>query len=87
MPHNLTPREVEVVRLTTLGCNKVEIGKILGMSWTTVGTHQLNAMRKVGVRKSVLLTRWAIVNKVTSLKETLTPAEKRLRGKKDDGWS
>lgn len=87
MPHNLTPRQFEVVRLLSLGCSTSEAGKILGIATATVDTHKTAAMNTAGVSKVALLTRWAIVNKVTSIRDTLTPAEKRKRGRKKDGWN
>jgi hypothetical protein len=44
-------------------------------------------MGTAGVSNMAQLTRWAIANRVTSLKDTLTPVEKRKRGRKKDGWS
>ena len=87
MPHNLTRRQFEVVRLVSLGCTNAEIGRILGVTSDTVDNHRTTAMGIAGVSSMPLLTRWAIANRVTSLKDTLTPAEKRKRGRKRDGWS
>jgi DNA-binding CsgD family transcriptional regulator len=87
MPHNLTPRQFEIVRLISLGCSNAEIARILKLAESTVDTHKQAAMKKAGVAKVALLTRWAIKNRVSSMKDTLTPAEKRRRGKKRDGWN
>jgi DNA-binding CsgD family transcriptional regulator len=87
MPHDLTPRQVEVVRLISMGCSNVEIGRILGLATSTVDVHRVMAMEKAGVSKAALLTRWAIKNRVTSLSDTLAATEKRRRGRKRDGWS
>ncbi|MCO6046964.1 LuxR C-terminal-related transcriptional regulator [Aeoliella sp. ICT_H6.2] len=87
MPHDLTPREIEVVRLISLGCSTSEAAKILGVAVPTADTHRTNAMNKLGVRKMALLTRMAIKHRITSMKDTLTPAEKRKRGRKKDGWN
>lgn len=87
MSHNLTPRQAEVVRLISLGCTDVEIGRMLGVSESTVNNHRSAAMDKAGVSNMALLTRWAILHRVTSLKDTLTPAQKRKRGRKIDGWN
>lgn len=87
MPHDLTPREVEVTRLISLGCSVPEIARILGLSDSTIDSHRSRAMAKLGIRKAVLLTRWAIKLRITKAGETLTPAEKRKRGRKRDGWN
>lgn len=83
----LTKREREVVRLVSLGCDLDDMGRILGLSPSTIDTHKQNAMRRLGVRKTALLTRLAIKHRITKLGETLTPAEKRKRGRKRDGWN
>lgn len=87
MPYNLTPREVEVVRLISLGCSTSEVAKILGVAGPTADTQRTGAMRKLGVGKTALLTRMAIKHRITSMKDTLTPAEKRKRGRKRVGWN
>ncbi|WP_252851446.1 response regulator transcription factor [Aeoliella straminimaris] len=87
MKHDLTPREVEVVRLISLGCTTAEAGKILGVSTPTADTHRTNAMNKLGVAKMALVTRWAIKLGIAKLNDSLTLAEKRKRGRKKDGWN
>lgn len=87
MPHDLTPRQTEVVRLISLGCSTAEAARILKVAEPTVDTHRTAAMAKAGIAKVALLTRWALKNKVTSMNDVLTPAEKRRRGKKKDGWN
>ncbi|WP_425399985.1 response regulator transcription factor [Aeoliella sp.] len=87
MAIDLTNREREVVRLISLGCSTEEAAKILGVSTPTADTHRTNAMRKMGVRKVALVTRLAIKHRISSMKDTLTTAEKRKRGRKKDGWN
>jgi DNA-binding CsgD family transcriptional regulator len=87
MPHNLTPRQSEVVRLISLGCSTVEISRIIGVTPSTVDTHRSAAVETAGVSNLALLTRWAIYNRVSSMKDALTPAEQRRRGRKKDGWN
>ena len=87
MASGLTPREKEVVRLASLGCNSEEIGKILKLAPSTVVNHKARAMEKLGTGKTALLTRLALQLKVTSMSDKLTPAEKRKSGRKDDGWN
>ena len=85
-PH-LTPRQTEVVRLVSLGCSTQEIAAILGLAVSTADNHKATAMKILGTDKSTLLTRLAIKMKITSPNETLTPAEKRKCGRKNDGWN
>ncbi|WP_425400425.1 response regulator transcription factor [Aeoliella sp.] len=87
MSHDLTPREVEIVRLISLGCTVKEISKIVGLAVSTIDTHRGNAMEKLGVGNMALLTRMAIKHRICKLNEKLTPAEKRKRGRKRDGWN
>lgn len=84
---SLTPRQTEVVRLVSLGCTNEEAANILGLAVSTVDNHKAAAMRMLGTDKATLLTRLAIKNKITKLDETLTAAEKRKSGRKNDGWN
>jgi DNA-binding CsgD family transcriptional regulator len=84
---SLTPRQSEVVRLVSLGCTNEEAANILGLAVSTVDNHKAAAMRMLGTDKATLLTRIAIKNKITKLDETLTAAEKRKSGRKNDGWN
>ena len=42
-------------------------------------------MAKLGTDKAALLTRLALKMRITSMKDKLTPAEKRKAGRKNDG--
>jgi hypothetical protein len=44
-------------------------------------------MKKLGTDKAALLTRLALKMRITSMKDKLTPAEKRKSGRKNDGWN
>ena len=85
-PH-LTPRQREVVRLSSLGCTNDEIARILGISESTVDNHRDRAMSALGTNKAPLLARLAIKHKITSLNDQLTNTEKRKSGRKRDGWN
>jgi DNA-binding NarL/FixJ family response regulator len=87
MATNLTKRHREVVRLLSLGCTVNETAKILELSPSTVDNHKTTAMARLGVDKLALLTRIAIKQKITNLKDKLSTREKRLSGRKDDGWN
>lgn len=83
----LTPRQLEVVRLVSLGCIVEEIANILNLAISTVDNHKAAAMRTLGTDKATLLTRIAIKHKISPLEDRLTPAEKRKSGRKNDGWN
>jgi DNA-binding CsgD family transcriptional regulator len=72
----LTQRHKQVVRLLSLGCTVKEAAKILKISPSTLGTDKL-----------ALLTRLAVKHRISKLKDRLTPLEKRLSGRKNDGWN
>lgn len=84
---NLTKRHREVIRLLSLGCTVNEAAKILKLSPSTVDNHKTTAMGRLGVDKLALLTRLAIKLKITNLKDKLSTREKRLSGRKNDGWN
>ncbi len=87
MSIHLTEREREVVRLISLGCSDEDMANILGIAVPTVNTHRMNAMHKFGVQKATLLTRLPIKHRISSMKDKLTAAEKRKRGRRKDGWN
>ena len=87
MAIHLTERQMEVVRLLSLGCTVKEAAAILKLSPSTVDNHKTAAMARLGTDKLALVTRLAIKQKITSLKDKLTPAEKRRSGRKNDGWN
>ena len=84
---SLTPRQREVLRLISLGCSVAEIADILGTATSTIDNHRTALMAKLGIGKSVLLTRIAIKYRVSKVDETLTLSEKRRRGRGKDGWN
>lgn len=47
--HGLSPREREILALVAKGLNRVEIGKVLGISATTVATHIGAVYRKLDI--------------------------------------
>jgi len=84
---SLTKRQKEVVRLLSLGCTVRETAAILRLSPATVDNHKTAAMARLGTDKLALVARLAIKWKITSMKDRLTPAEKRKSGRKNDGWN
>ncbi len=87
MAVQLTERQTEVVRLLSLGCTVKEAAKVLKLSPSTVDNHKSAAMARLRTDKLALLTRVAIKMRITSLSDSLTPAEKRKSGRKNDGWN
>jgi len=73
--------------LISLGCTVKEAAKILKVAPSTVDNHKSRAMAKLGTDKVALVTRIAIKMRITSMKDTLTLAEKRRSGRKQDGWN
>ncbi|QDK40230.1 hypothetical protein DOM21_01915 [Bacteriovorax stolpii] len=58
----LTPKEIEITRLTATGKTNKEVGIQLGCSELTVKTHKANIMRKLNVSNSVEICNWAMKN-------------------------
>ncbi len=85
-PH-LTPRQAEIVRLVSLGCTNDEAADILKISPSTVDNHKTRAMEAFGTNKAILMTRLALKYRITSQNDKLTTREKRLSGRKGDGWN
>ena len=48
-PPELTTRELDVLRLLSIGCSYAQIGQRLGISRHTVTSHIKNAYRKLDV--------------------------------------
>jgi DNA-binding CsgD family transcriptional regulator len=80
---SLSPRQRQIVRLTSLGCTSHEIAAILGMSRWTVENHQFQAKERLGVSKAALLTRIAIKYKISPLSDELSKAELRKLARKN----
>ncbi len=74
---SLSPRQRQIVRLTSLGCTSHEIANILGMSRWTVENHQFQAKERLGVSKAAVLTRIAIKYKISPLDDALSRSEQR----------
>lgn len=87
MSIHLSPRERQIVRLFSLGCTTQEVARILRLAKGTVESHKFHAMARLGVHKAAMLTRMAIEEGISPLKDKLTAREKRQCGRKDDGWN
>lgn len=60
----LTARERQVVQLVAEGKSSKEIADALGVSVKTVETHRANILRKLDLRSSTDLVRYAVRNKI-----------------------
>jgi DNA-binding NarL/FixJ family response regulator len=56
----LTPREVDVLRLMSEGLSTKQIGAKLGVSFKTAASHRAHIPSKIGVHDTVSAMRWAI---------------------------
>lgn len=83
----LTKRHREVIRLLSLGCTVNEAAAILKLSPSTVDNHKTAAMKRLGTDKLALLTRLAIKMRISNLNDRLSPKEKKLSGRREDGWN
>jgi DNA-binding NarL/FixJ family response regulator len=60
----LSPREETIVRLIAEGHSNKEVSSLLGVSIKTTETHRATAMRKLNVRSTAGLVRFAVRNKL-----------------------
>ena len=63
----LTGREREILQLIADGLRTKDIAARLIISTKTVDTHRQNIMKKTGIDSIALLTKFAIVNGITTL--------------------
>jgi DNA-binding NarL/FixJ family response regulator len=66
-PHDLTPRQVEVLRLIASGMRNSEIADQLMISQETVKTHIANLLSKLGVKTRLQAANYAIRNKLVQV--------------------
>jgi DNA-binding NarL/FixJ family response regulator len=60
----LSPREETIVRLIAEGYSNKEVSSLLGVSIKTTETHRATAMRKLNIRSTAGLVRYAVRNKL-----------------------
>ena len=58
---SLTPREIQVIKLIAAGKSSREIAALLFLSFRTVQNHRAKIMRKLNLRKSTDLVKYAIL--------------------------
>jgi DNA-binding NarL/FixJ family response regulator len=66
-PAVLTNREIEILKLYVEGLINKEIGDKLSISIRTVETHKNHIMRKLGLKSTVELVKFAIRNKIAEI--------------------
>jgi DNA-binding NarL/FixJ family response regulator len=66
-PADISPRELEVLKLLALGQSNKEIATALGLSAKTVDAHRSNIMRKLNFRTYSDLIQFAIRNQIIEL--------------------
>ncbi len=57
----LTPRELEIVRLITLGKGNKQVAAQLGIAVRTAETHRANVMRKLNLHNLAEVVHYALV--------------------------
>jgi DNA-binding NarL/FixJ family response regulator len=63
---DLTPRELEIVKLIAEGRSGPQVAAVLGISVKTVETHRTNVMRKLDLHSVTELVRYAIRNNLVA---------------------
>ena len=71
----LSPREITIVRLVSLGLTNRQIAESLFLSAHTVMTHRKNISSKLGIKSVSALTVYAIVNNIITIEEVTSLPE------------
>lgn len=69
-PGDLTPRELDVLRLIALGHTNAEIGSMLYLSVRTVESHRANILAKLGLSTRAQLVRYALEHRLIGVPAT-----------------
>ncbi len=77
-PHNLSARELDVVKLTAIGKTNAEIAQELFISIGTVKTHLASVQAKLDARNRVEIAAWAWESRLVGQSRTPHP----VRGRK-----
>lgn len=67
--NDISKRELEIVRLISLGLSNREIAEKLNLSLHTVTTHRKNIIRKLKIKTTAGLTVYAILNGIITITE------------------
>ena len=60
----MSARELEVLQYISDGYTNNEMAQVFGISGNTVNTHRKNILRKLQLKNTALLIRFAIENKL-----------------------
>ena len=72
----LSPREITIVRMVSMGLTNRQIAERLFLSAHTVMTHRKNISNKLGIKSVSGLTIYAIVNNIITMEEVSSLAAK-----------
>lgn len=75
-PSGLTERQCQVLRLISLGCSAKDIAAILNISFSTADNHRTFVKQSLGIKKNVMLTRFALRAGLTTHDDDLTDVER-----------
>ncbi len=64
--HSLSDREFEIFKLLAAGNTLTEISNNLSLALTTVSTHKINILKKLGLKNASEITRYAIAHNIIS---------------------
>jgi DNA-binding NarL/FixJ family response regulator len=67
MPPQLTPREVQVLRLIAEGLSTHEIADVLGRKFKTVACHRARLLQKFNAKNAMVMVLQAIRLRIISL--------------------
>lgn len=73
---DLSPREITIVRMVSMGLTNRQIADKLFLSTHTVMTHRKNISSKLGIKSVSGITIYAIVNNIITLEEVSSLAAK-----------
>ena len=65
----LTPRELDVLKLICEGYSVKQIASLLNLSWNTVRIHRLRLLKNSAAENPIGLFRWALKNGYVRLDE------------------
>ncbi len=67
--NQLTPRELEVLRMTAEGLSVRQVASVLCLSAKTVDAHKVNLMRKLKIHNKAHLVQYAFRNGIMMLEQ------------------
>jgi DNA-binding NarL/FixJ family response regulator len=80
----LTPREIEILKLIAAGLSTKEIAVSLGISFKTAACHRSRLMDKLGIHEIANLTRYAVRRAMSRRARTVPIRHRRNRSTESD---